>query len=692
MAGILLGAIVVASIILRAVLSHRVVGPWIFVDELIYSELGRSAFQGFSIRGVPVSGYGNLYPFVIAPVFALVTDLVSAYNVVKIFNSTVMSLTAIPVYFIARTLMGRRWALVAAALSVIVPSMAYTGMVMTENAFYPAFALTMLLIVRTLHRPTIIRQVLAFAGVFLCYEVRPQGAIIAPALIASVILIVVLDAVFADTGERLRQLGKGVLQFLPTWLILAAATLAMAIIAQSRGTGFSSLLGAYSITAEDRTRYQAKPVIAWFLLHIAEMDLWLCILPFAALLVLIGIALTRTGERSVRVFACAAVPIMLLMSAVVSAFVVFANVARIEERNLFYIGFLALIAFCWWGSTGFERRQPRWFIVTLVVAAFLPVTLPFEWLLSNSAVSDTFGVFLPYAIQSRLMDASFTPFIVGLGAVLAICALLITTPKRIYLPVVVVAGFLLLTGAAVDRRTDKAAAAARAISVPQNWVDQAVGADADVSVVAVGGSDPMRVWQAEFFNRSLGPVLTLFAPLAGGLPDTVVNVRPDGTLTNRDDVPIGSAYVLTDSLTGLAGPVIARDERFGMTLIKTGDPIVVKETVSGVYNDGWSGADITYTRYACSGGRVQMRVNSNHGIHAGPVTVTPFDGDVAMPSTQVSETPAPTTIMVPLTANSGMCQIRFHVDPLVSPADAIGTTDTRPLGLKILGFSYQSPK
>jgi hypothetical protein len=115
--------------------------------------------------------------------------------------------------------------------------------------------------------------------------------------------------------------------------------------AQTRAGGLAGLLGAYSVTAEQRDRYQVKPIISWFLLHISELDLWLGVVPFVATLILVGVALMRTADRNVRAFACAVVPVILLMAALVSAFVVFANVARIEERNLFYVGFLALIVF-----------------------------------------------------------------------------------------------------------------------------------------------------------------------------------------------------------------------------------------------------------------------------------------------------------------------------------------------------------
>ena len=67
-------------------------------------------------------------------------------------NALVMSLAAIPAYLLARMFVGRRSALLVALFTVLVPSMSYTGVVMTENAFYPIFLLSALLIARAVRR------------------------------------------------------------------------------------------------------------------------------------------------------------------------------------------------------------------------------------------------------------------------------------------------------------------------------------------------------------------------------------------------------------------------------------------------------------------------------------------------------------------------------------------------------------
>ena len=108
---------------------------------------------------MPSHGYGFVYPVVIAPAYRLFSSVPDAYAAVKAINAVVMSLAAVPAYFLARRVLRPGLALVVAALTVAVPSMLYTGTVMTENVFYPLFLLAALALVTTLERPTPARQV-----------------------------------------------------------------------------------------------------------------------------------------------------------------------------------------------------------------------------------------------------------------------------------------------------------------------------------------------------------------------------------------------------------------------------------------------------------------------------------------------------------------------------------------------------
>ena len=128
-------AIVALSTGIRIALGRHVIAPWIMVDELIYSELAKSFAAGghFQIRGVSSNGYGFVYPALIAPAWRLFGPMPMVYGAAKAINAFVMSLAAIPGYYLARRLLSPGLSLCAAVLTVIVPSMLYTSTLMTEK-------------------------------------------------------------------------------------------------------------------------------------------------------------------------------------------------------------------------------------------------------------------------------------------------------------------------------------------------------------------------------------------------------------------------------------------------------------------------------------------------------------------------------------------------------------------------------
>lgn len=101
--------------------------PWIFPDELIYSELAKSIAAGGlpTIRETTSLAYGLGYPLLLAPAWALTTDPVSAHSFAKVTNALLLESTALPAFLLARRFVAPRLALAVAVLSVLVPSMAY---------------------------------------------------------------------------------------------------------------------------------------------------------------------------------------------------------------------------------------------------------------------------------------------------------------------------------------------------------------------------------------------------------------------------------------------------------------------------------------------------------------------------------------------------------------------------------------
>ena len=96
-----------------------------------------------------------------------------------------MSLAAVPAYFLARRLLSMPLALAAAVLTVAVPSMVYTGTIMTENAFYPIFILVVLAMVGWLERPTPALTAAVLALIGLAYLTRAQALAFGPAILTA---------------------------------------------------------------------------------------------------------------------------------------------------------------------------------------------------------------------------------------------------------------------------------------------------------------------------------------------------------------------------------------------------------------------------------------------------------------------------------------------------------------------------
>ena len=147
----------------------------------------------------------------------------------------------------------RDYALLAALLAVAVPSLAYTGTVMTENAFYPLFLAVVLVLVVALERPTPLWVVLLLALVGLAYATRVQAVALGPAILLAPLVL----ALFEPRGLR-----EAVSRFRWLYGIVAAAPRLRRSSSRSPSGG---LLGAYEPVGErsyDARRGAALPLVA----------------------------------------------------------------------------------------------------------------------------------------------------------------------------------------------------------------------------------------------------------------------------------------------------------------------------------------------------------------------------------------------------------------------------------------------
>ena len=252
--------------------------------------------------------------------------------------------------------------------------MVYTAIVMTENAFYPVFLLATLALVTLLERPVGVRHAAFFAALALAYLTRTQAVVIAAAAVTAPFLI----AAWTPRGFRTTLWSY-------RWLygILGSAVV-LAVAAQVvRGRQLTDLLGAYAVVGE--SGYDVGKALHFFVYHVAELDLYLGVIPFAVAIVLTVKA--RSLDRPLQVMLAATLSLFAWCVIVVGTFASrFAD--RIQERNMFVVAPLFLILVLGW----IGRRAPRpraTAVVAGAVSALLLLAIPFERFVTTSAVSDT---------------------------------------------------------------------------------------------------------------------------------------------------------------------------------------------------------------------------------------------------------------------------------------------------------------
>ncbi len=675
-----LTGIVVLSIAVRVALGRRMVAPWIMIDEVVYSELAKNvaAHGEFLVRGVPSHGYGFVYPVLIAPAWALFTSIPSAYAAAKAINAVAMSLAAIPAYFLARRILSERLALLAAGLTVLVPAMLYTGEIMTENAFYPIFLLTALVLVITLEKPTPLRQVGLLALCLLAFETRAQAV----ALFAAVATAPILLGLVERRGLR----GT----FRPfAWLygVLGAGALLALAETVARGRSPLTLLGAYR--AATSASYTPRGVLRFFLYHVAGLDLALGILPFAALLAM-WLA-PRRPTPAARAFTVATLAVSVWLLAEVSAFASASYVDRIEERNIFYLAPFGLIALLGLGVEGVVTRSRKVVVASAVIAGVLPVFIPFAHFIDTSALSDSFFLMPWWWAQDHLIHLNqvrWAAFAVSVAA----AVLFVFLPRRyvLVLPALVAVYFVLTSIVVESGRHGIHHAAVGSLwagtHMPQgDWIDREVGSDARVAVLwtaAMPSAYP--VYENEFFSRSVRTIYDVDgAHPPDPLPEVAVSQSHGGALTTASGAPVRAEYVLSNVEVG--GKRVATDG-VGVALYRVEGPIVILNRVTGLYaNDTWSGKSVTYRRFECAGGRLAVELQGDESLFKTPQTVIATEHGNPIGRTIVPVTGV-TTMTVPLVPRDGACMVRFTVGRTAVP----GPQDERRLGAHFLSFTPSS--
>jgi len=524
----------------------------------------------------------------------------AALHDAHVLNAFVMSSASIPAFLLTRRVTERPLlSYLVATLSVCIPWIVLSSLLLTEVVAYPAFLWAVLAFQRAAVSPRARNDVLAVLAAALAILARTQFALLLAVL---PIALFVHQLVFTEAGAsswRNRLPGAG-RELVSAHRVLAGvyATLALGAVALGAAGRLSSVLGTYSVTAEGNLIPGGTG--SSLLEHLATVGLGLGILPFVvgAAWLLTAIVGARTREQ--HAFAAIATLTTAALLFEVTSYDLRFGAGMMHDRYLFYVAPLILIGVAAARSAG---QWPRWslFIPAVLVAvgfSFVSVRR-FDKFNVDSPVS-----FLNSGLRNLGGSVNGARVLLALGTIVLTglfveaCVLL----RRPQLATLLVGASLLTvpaeTGYAFSQLFSVNGTSGRPITLDQgvvfDWIDRTLGPNTKVTMVpypilrgdywANGG----YWWNIEFWNASVQRE----AVYQGGLswtPETFPKTSLSfDRSTGRANVSSSDYIAQADRETRfrIAGKPAA--EYRGVLLIDTEKPWRAQWLTFGLYDDGWT--------------------------------------------------------------------------------------------------------
>ena len=679
-----LAAIVALSWLLRLWLVRGMAAPFIFVDEAIYTELARSLADtgGFAVRETAVSGYSLLYPALLVPVYAAFDSLVDAYAAAKATNAVVMSLAAIPAYLLARRVAAERLALLGAAIAVALPSMAYTGTMTTESLFYPVALGFAVVLVGYLERPGWAWLAALVVALAIAFATRSQSLAFVPAIATAPLLLALL-----------RSRWSALRPFVPMYALGAAAALGLVVLQAVRGRSLADLLGAYSIVGEGG--YDVGQVLRFWLWHVEELDLYVGVVPFAALLVALFVGRGLPERLQEHVAATAALVVFSTLA--VGAFASRFASDRIQDRYLFFLAPLLVVVVLAWVEHGAPRpRVPT--AAAAGIALALVLVFPYVRFIGEPAKSDTLALIPLWTINEHLVAGRYWTTVAVAGVALLALYLLVPARYAVAVPIVLLVLFAVLSRPVWSGPHGFVAAGLGALrqgnpGLARDWIDRAVPAGEEVAVLWTGRADRFTVNMNEFFNRRVGHVYYTDQPTPGGIGEIPVTRRADGVFVDPDGRVIEVPFALLDGSVIPDGRVVDRNETVGTALWRLTGPLSSRAVITGLYPDTWSGPHVRWRLLRCEGGTLTVTVHGDPSLVNRPQRLRATSrSDAGGVDALVAVPPTGERVSLPIRVApvDGRCTVDYTVTPTANPSEVIpGSTDDRELGLHFDAFLWE---
>ena len=436
---------------------------------------------------------------------------------------------------------GGRW--LASALTLAVPVLVYSGLVMTEVLFYPVLVVAAWAMASALERPSWQRQALLVVAVLAAVATRLQAVVLLPAFATAL----GLDAVLRRSTRGLRRL----MPAMAAMALLAACWLVWRLV------GGEAVLGGYGVVtrisygvgraSRFRSLPRRRPCAADGSVSAGLRGVAAC-----------SIVAVRHGEADRRAAAYLAVTVSLSVWLVLEVGV-FASryVGQLAERGPDWVGAAVLPRLCalaptWWaarllGDVGRGRRdrRPRRG-ATAETACYVLCTAGCAPALSRSTTC------LPQRRRQRSRLCSSRQ-----RAVAITVFGLMPRPALIALPIILLAALTASSIAASRYVADQSRQRQQTFLGPDaRWIDHA-GAN-NVAYLFQPGDDWVGVWETAFWNRSVTRVYDLGATnVFGPMPQQQIVLRPDGRLTRPDGKAISAPYIVSSTGVVASEPVLA---------------------------------------------------------------------------------------------------------------------------------------
>ena len=471
---------------------------------------------------------------------------------------------------------------------------------------------------------------------------------------------------------------------------------------------FSAVVGNFSQSWLIATGHYRGRMIEYGVWAGGALVIGLGVLPVVAALA--GLVRPKDEERTpaLRAFTALLLAALLcfgLYTAVKASYLSTSFGTVIVERNLIYLVPLVFVGTALWLErprlcAGSPLAAATGFVAYLLVSA--------NYALENVPYSDALGLAIA---QMSNRNLSFTDNAVqwALIVTLAISVLLLVLPRLLGARRTAVRAVVGLTAALVLAWTltgqisaakysnDSGDLITRNYPKPLTWLDDITGGEPVLYLGQnINTGAALGLWLTEFWNRSLKHVWSLDGTAPGPGPVLTPDlVATDGRLAPDP----GVRYVLAERGVDVDGELVARPPKSGRWFVyKLNGPLRLAHAETGVFTDGWMGAESAYNQYASPSGKGgNMVVRLGRWAWGGPdkpgrvlirvgtlvkgADKQPHIGEVTATRRWTIHSLSRATFVIP--APTPPFRVEVTVRPTFSPSDYEGESDRRELGAQV---------